>query len=539
MNFFLLTIENISNLSFYVVFSPFLLIVLIKKLFFWTWLWQLKNYHSSRFLSHFQTNKGKKVVFNFSNAIKLFLLIGTIIMPLYLTVPILFVYIIESALALLCFLKKNFKYPKLTIKTGLILIFGFFLIFLFFSSFKQLSLSDFLFGILLIDLLSPIIFSLLIFCFWPITFFWQKRLINKAKNKRKKYNNLLVIGITGSYGKTSTKEFLYEILCAEYGKHKVLKTEKNQNSEVGISKCILNDLKPHHEIFICEMGAYNRGGIKLLCDIAQPKIGILTGINEQHISTFGTQEKIIKTKFELIDSLPKNGIAILNWNNELIRRGLVVGSKQLGIRIIKCSTNAEIHNLKIRKQSLFFKINNVDFIVNLAGTQNIENLLLAIFCAEELDMTFQEISKACEKIRPFEKTMELKQGKGGATIIDDTYSANPKGIISALDYLKLYSGLKIVIMPCLIELGKESKKVHKEIGEKIGKVCDLAIITTKDYFKEIKKGAISSEMKSENILFLQNPKKIFKIIKPYLKEGNVVLLESRVSKRLIDLLVKN
>ena len=89
-----------------------------------------------------------------------------------------------------------------------------------------------------------------------------------------------------------------------------MKTKEHQNSEVGISQCILNDLEPKHQIFICEMGAYNRGGIKLLASIAKPKIGILTGINEQHLATFGSLENIIKTKYEVIESLPSDGLAI-------------------------------------------------------------------------------------------------------------------------------------------------------------------------------------------------------------------------------------
>ena len=147
--------------------------------------------------------------------------------------------------------------------------------------------------------MTIILIPLLILSFQIPSALWRKNLINKAKQKRLKFKNLLVIGITGSYGKTSTKEFLATILSEKY---KVLKTKEHQNSEVGVSQCILNDLKPEHEIFVCEMAAYNRGGIKLLCDIVKPKIGILTGINEQHMATFGSQENIIKTKYELIES---------------------------------------------------------------------------------------------------------------------------------------------------------------------------------------------------------------------------------------------
>ncbi|GAI48689.1 unnamed protein product, partial [marine sediment metagenome] len=127
------------------------------------------------------------------------------------------------------------------------------------------------------------------------------------------FKNLLVVGITGSYGKTSTKEFLATVLSKRFN---VLKTKEHQNSEIGISRCILNELKPEHKVFIVEMGAYGKGGIKLLCDIAKPKIGILTGMNEQHLALFGSQENIIKTKYELIENLPSDGMAIFNGNNK-------------------------------------------------------------------------------------------------------------------------------------------------------------------------------------------------------------------------------
>jgi len=337
-------------------------------------------------------------------------------------------------------------------------------------------------------------------------------------------------------------------LASKYGEKKVLKTKEHQNSEVGISQCILNDLKPEHEILIAEMGAYNRGGIKLLCNIAKPKIGILTGINEQHMATFGSQENIIKTKYELIESLPEDGLAIFNGNDEYcfeLYKRTKKRKKLYNIfsRIVK-SVLSDIwaENVKVREDSISFRVSSkdgdlADFRLNLFGAHNVLNILGAVMVAKELGIDLKEISEVCQEIKPFPKTMELKKGIRGVAIIDDSYSANPAGVKAALNYLKIYSGRKIIVMPCLIELGKASKKVHKRTGEEIGKICDLAIITTKDRFKEIKEGATKSGMKKENILFLKNPKEIFEKIEPHLKSENVILLESRVPERLIDKLI--
>jgi len=139
---------------------------------------------------------------------------------------------------------------------------------------------------------------------------------------------------------------------------------------------------------------------------------------------------------------------------------------------------------------------------------------------------------------PIFGAMRIKKGVNGIDVVDASYSANPNGVISALDYLKLWEAKRVIVMPCLIELGKASIEVHRKIGEKIAEVCDLVIITTKDRLKEIKQGAISKGMKEENILFIENSKKIFEKIKSFCREGDVVLLEGRVPKRLKELLLK-
>ncbi len=340
----------------------------------------------------------------------------------------------------------------------------------------------------------------------PFIDIMRNRIIKRAKIKKDRFSNLLVIGITGSYGKTSTKEFLYTILSSKFS-GKVLETKEHQNSEVGIAQCILDDLKQEHEIFIVEMGAYNRGGIKLLCDITKPKIGILTGINEQHMATFGSQENIIKGKYELIESLPADGIAFFN---------------------AKSKYYLELYQkTKIKK---FLYGQEAKFLGE-------ENILGAMAVAKELGMTEEEISKVVAKIENKFGGIQIKKGINGINIIDATYSANPDGVIAHLEYLKTFPGRKIIIMPCLIELGKASKEVHKRIGKKIAEVCDLAIITTEDRFKEIKETA------GGKALLIENPKEIFKKIKSFLEgdlssealaKEDVVLLESRVPTQLTN-----
>jgi UDP-N-acetylmuramoyl-tripeptide--D-alanyl-D-alanine ligase len=371
-----------------------------------------------------------------------------------------------------------------------------------------------------------------------LAFFWRSNVIQKAIKKREKFKDLLVVGITGSYGKTSTKEFLATILSEKF---KVLKTKEHQNSEIGISQCILKELKPEHQIFIVEMGAYNKGGIKLLAKIAKPQIAILTGVNQQHLALFGSMENLISAEGgkELIESLPEDGLVIFNGENETLgeiykkteKRKKIVG-------IEKKDFDLWAENIKVEREKISFRVffktkEKMDLSLGLIGVQNVQNLLLAICCAKELGMTLGEISRAIEKIRQEQSGVRLLKTKDGLNIVDATYSMNPDSVISHLEYLKVWPGKKVLVMPCLIELGKASKEVHRKIGKKIYEVCDLAIIATKDRFKEIKEGA------KEKAIFLEDPVKIFVTIKQFNRENDVILFEGRLPKEFLNLVYGN
>jgi len=498
-----------------------------KVILFYLYLWQLKEYHTGRFLDHFRTEKGKQLLFNKLNILKIILFFSFFAVPLLLFFVVAVLYIFESLKVLIDLLRRRFKKPILTKKTACLILAGILAEILFLINFFHIDIVNFVFWLLLFDILTPIIISVIVLLFQPLTVLARSQIIKKAKAKRTKIKDLLVIGITGSYGKTSTKEFLATILSEKY---KVLKTKEHQNSEVGIAQCILNDLKEDHEIFACEMGAYNRGGIKLLCDIAKPKIGILTGINEQHLATFGSLENIIKGKYELIESLPKDGTAFFNAQNKYCLQ--LYGKTQV-------------------KKILYGQA------VTFPGE---ENILGAIAVAKELGMTEEEVAKGCEKIKNRASIygsegedegkaliaykmpgIQTKQGINGLNIIDATYSANPDSVIAHLEWLatlrQAQGRKKIIVMPCLIELGPASSGIHRKFGKKIAEVCDLAIITTKDRFREIKDGSTSSPQGKTDVIFMENPKEILEKIKNFCQAGDYLLLESRVPNKLVkDLL---
>jgi UDP-N-acetylmuramoyl-tripeptide--D-alanyl-D-alanine ligase len=256
------------------------------------------------------------------------------------------------------------------------------------------------------------------------------------------------------------------------------------------------------------------------------------------LATFGSQNNIVQAKFELIDSLPMEGLAVLNWDSQLIKDNF-----KSSINSIKYSVSEKqdiwAEEIKGGKEGISFKLifksgDSYDLNLHIDGIQNVPNILGAVAVAKKLGMETEVIIERLKEMDSSVGGMKFKKFNG-FDVVNATYSSNFNGIISHLDYLKNWEGKKVLIMPCLIELGSDGRKAHEEIGKKIGEVCDLAIITSKDYSKELIKG---SGMKKDQMIFMDNGDKIFKKIFSFAKEGDVILLESRVPLKLINKLLK-
>ena len=271
----------------------------VRNLLFQSYLWQIKEYRLDRIFSFLRTSQGRKMIFSPLSLIKWILITvglsvvvyayvvfgsienyGLIILFLYLSFWCL--WVLEGIKAVLILATRGWKLPTFTLKIGLILITVSVIIF---GWFYIEDLGFFLtYGPILDKLLTPTVFTIVI-VFNLISWLIKKLIIFLAKRKIGMMKGLTVIGITGSYGKTSTKEFLYTILSEKF---KVIKTEGYNNTEIAVAMAILKKLKSLHEIFIVEMGAYKMGEIKAICNIVSPQIGIITGINKQHVELFGS-----------------------------------------------------------------------------------------------------------------------------------------------------------------------------------------------------------------------------------------------------------
>ncbi len=479
----------------------FWLIHISRRNLFFAYFFQLKEYRLDRLLE--EARRKKEIVFSKYSFLGLIFLLMTLLFSSNEKAArwlAAFLYLFLCLYSLHLFSKKRWQLPVFTKKMilWLAVIFGSqLLLFFVFQS---------VFFVLILEILFPLFIYLSLELVQFFVFFAKKGLIEKAKKKRKKLKNLKVIGITGSYGKTTTKEILYRLLESKY---KVVKTKEHINTEMGVAKTILNELKEDTEYFICEMGAYKRGEIKAICEIVQPEIGILTGINEQHLALFGSQENIIKGKYELIEALPEQGLAIFNGENkyclELFEK---TDKKKLKYNFVK--------GIEVGEKGSRLVVDSVKFETVLLGRYNVLNILGAVKLAVELGIGLE---KCAEIVKGLEREIGGMVLKGG--LIDSSYSSNPDGVISALDYLNLWQGRKAIVIQGLIELGSASQEIHQRIEKKILEVCDIAITTTKGVFEKIE--------------FVASPEKIVE----KLKDAEVLLIEGRVAKRLIELLSNN
>lgn len=318
-----------------------------------------------------------------------------------------------------------------------------------------------IFNILTFGKYSKSAFKTAVYIFSPIDLLSKKILVHRAKIKRDKIPNLTVIGITGSYGKTTTKDALTHILNHKY---QTLKTEGNYNTPLGVAKTIIQNLKPEHEIFVCEMAAYQPGDIKAIARIIKPKIGIVTAIGPMHLERFGSMENILKTKLELIESLPKDGIGFL--------------PKEL-----ESQTHKYFHNSNYGSKS------SIEFFSSK------EDLLIKV--GEIFGLTQDEILERLKTMPPTPHRQEIIKASGNITIIDDTYNSNPAGFISALETLKnIKAKRRILVTPGMIELGEKQFELNKEAARSAAKIADYVIIVGETNKKALEEG-LKEELKDD------------------------------------------
>lgn len=358
---------------------------------------------------------------------------------------------------------------------------------------------------------------------------------NDAKRILRSMPDLTIIGITGSFGKTSTKNYLYRILSEQYN---VLMTPGNFNTTLGVVRTIREHLKPYHQIFIVEMGAKQTGDIKEICDLVHPTIGIVTAVGEMHLETFHSVDNIFATKFELIDALPKDGMGVINIDSEHIASR--IGHYNRPCHVI--SYGVHNHDADYRAVNIAYATSQTSFDVDfrgeirdgyathLAGRGNILNLLAAIAVADKLGLAESLQKRAIRQIEQIEHRLSIKRAAGGVTILDDAYNSNPAGAQMALEVLQHFerptSGRRVVVTPGFVELGERQEALNRELGRQIAGACDVAIIVNMTNRAALLAGLADRAFPKEQTIEVASLNEALAYMATMLRAGDVVLYEN-------------
>ena len=346
----------------------------------------------------------------------------------------------------------------------------------------------------------------------------------KCKAKLESNPNLIRIGITGSYGKTSVKNILKTVLSVKY---RVLATPESYNTPFGICKTV-NELTDSDEIFIAEMGARKKGDIAELSRLVSPSIGIITGITNQHLETFGSINNIIDTKYELILNLPENGFAVFSADNPYTVE--MYDKCKIGKAIAGIKGAVKAENIKITENGTEFVLNSggISAVIRtkLLGRHNVTNICLAAAVAEKLGLTAAQISFGASLITPVPHRLELTKSERGVYILDDGYNSNEEGFYAAAEVLKGIGNRKIIVTPGIVELGNKQYEINKRAAEKASGCADCAVIVGKTNRAALAEGFAAGGMGKENIITAENITEVKNILKDILKEGDSVLFEN-------------
>ncbi|MBQ6613230.1 MAG: UDP-N-acetylmuramoyl-tripeptide--D-alanyl-D-alanine ligase [Alistipes sp.] len=354
---------------------------------------------------------------------------------------------------------------------------------------------------------------------------------NDAKRMLRSMPHLKIIGITGSFGKTSTKHFLHRVLSEKYN---VLMTPGNFNTTLGVVRTVREHLKPHHEVFIVEMGAKQRGDIKEICDLVAPQMGIITSVGEMHLETFGSTENVARTKFELIEALPKDGFGVVNIDSEAAYNYLKTsGVKAATYGIENPDAEYRAVNIQYLPNETKFDVNHEGelsegFATHILGRGNILNILGALAIAERLGLKVDAERRAVRQIEQIEHRLSMRRN-GGITILDDAYNSNPTGAKMALEVLSGFvtTGKRYVVTPGFVEMGSKQYDNNKLFGEDIAIARpDRVFVVNEVNRKAITEGLAKGGYPEAQISCVASFNEAMSELQPQLKAGDVVLYEN-------------
>lgn len=385
--------------------------------------------------------------------------------------------------------------------------------------------------LLLMTIFSWFIVIIALIILMPVEKMINRKYWNEAARILKGMHSLRVIGITGSYGKTSTKHFLERILSEKFD---VLITPGSFNTTMGVIRTIREYLKPYNNIFICEMGAKQKGDIKEICDLVHPEIGVVTAVGPMHLETFKNIENVQSTKFELVDSLPSDGLAVVNNDFEYCRNRTVENvacERYSTIKSLQGKDDFWAENVSYSPHGTSFVMKGKDgfelsLSTRLLGDCNVSNIMAAVIVAKHLGIEDESIKRGVAAIEPVEHRLSMKHTVAGVTILDDAFNSNPDGSRMALEVLKEFKdGKRIVVTPGMVELGSRQFELNEKFGEHIASSCDIAIIVGHYNREAISKGIEKGKFQGK-LYEVADFNEAQKLVSPMLQPGDTVLYEN-------------
>ncbi len=369
----------------------------------------------------------------------------------------------------------------------------------------------------------------------PVEAAFRRMFVNRARRALQEVAPV-VIGITGSYGKTSTKNYLSYILN---GRYRAYPTPKSYNTLMGVCLAINHDIADNHSIeyFIAEMGAYVPGEIKQICDLVHPSISIVVEVGPQHLERFGSLENIATAKYEIIKALPPDGVGVFNWDNPHIRAMMDRGypatrlgvSREVnpaaapeGVRFVASDISESLDGLRFMVTDTQSGISEA-FATPLLGVHNVTNILLATAVAVHEGMSLREVALRVRTLQPAESRLTRQVTAQGITIINDAYSANPVGIVGALHALSLHEGgRRLLITPGMVELGALMDAENRRLGELAARHATDVILVGKQT-TPIHEGLVSAGFPTDHLLTVGTLAESVAWYQQNLKSGDTVL----------------
>lgn len=385
-------------------------------------------------------------------------------------------------------------------------------------------------------LLSPVWLILGNLAMWPVEEASRQRFVRMARGTIARIRPT-VVGITGSYGKTTTKKFVAELLSERY---RTYATPKSFNTMLGVSRAINSDLTDNYALdyFVVEMGAYFPGEIKRICGLTPPRIGIVTEVGPMHLERFKTLERTTIAKYELIAALPADGVGIFNWDNLYVRGMMAKGHPATRVGVSKTADPAHppadvrliASDVRETLDGLQFRVTDTQtgatelFDVPVSGEHNVTNLLCAIAVGLVSDLSLKNLAARAKSLSPSEARLVTQATAGGVTVINDAYSANPVGARSALRVLGLHqTGRRVVVTPGMVELGELMEQENRALGEfAAGYVTDVILVGA-ERTRPIAEGLKAAGFPSNQVMVVERVSEAIAWTQSQLSAGDTVL----------------